>query len=46
MLQFIMSHTKLVKSSLYVRRLAVAMATCNVTEDCKVVPFPPFIHFC
>jgi len=41
-----MFHTKLMTSSLYERRLAVAVATCNVTEDCEVVPFPPFIHSC
>jgi len=29
-----MFHTKLMTSSLYVRKLAVFMATCNATEDC------------
>jgi hypothetical protein len=44
-LQF-MFHTKLMTRSWHKRRLAVAIDTCNVIVDCKVVPFPPFIHFC
>jgi hypothetical protein len=44
-LQFITFHTKLMTCSLYERRLAVAMATCNVIEDSEAVYFPLVFMF-